>query len=69
MPHSAMTMNSPDCSDLTTRQAEVLTSFCAGNTYKEVASELGLSPQTINPVLKAIARKRGDHRIARRCLC
>lgn len=57
------------CKPLTARQAEVLSSFCAGNTYKEVARDLGLSPQTINPVLKVIARKRGGTKIARRCLC
>lgn len=55
--------------DLTERQAAVLLGFCGGLTYREVAAELGLSPGTINPVLKAIARKRGSKRIARRCLC
>jgi len=56
-------------SDLTARQAEVARRFCCGKTYREVAAELDLSPGTINPVLKQVARKLGTRHIARRILC
>lgn len=55
--------------DLTARQAEVVRRFCCGKTYREVAAELDLSPGTINPVLKQVAKKLGTTKIARRVLC
>lgn len=54
---------------LTQRQREVLTLFCSGRTYKEVADLLDLSPETINPSLKQSARRLGAPGIARATLC
>jgi len=54
---------------LTDRQRQVATLFCSGLTYREVAAECGLSPETINPTLKAAARNLGaGNRIARAVL-
>lgn len=53
---------------LTPRQAQVLDLWLAGNTYRELAAALGLSPETVNPHLKAIARKLGATGISRAAL-
>lgn len=53
---------------LTARQQEVLDLWLAGKTYKELAAALGISPETVNPHLKAIARKLGASGIARQTL-
>lgn len=50
---------------LTQRQQQVLDLFLSGKTYREVAEELGISPETVNPTLKACARKLGTTKIAR----
>lgn len=55
--------------DLTARQAEVVKRFCCGKTYREVAAELDISPATVNPVLKVVARKLGTTHIGRKVLC
>jgi DNA-binding CsgD family transcriptional regulator len=40
--------------------------FASGKTYKEVAAECGIAPETVNPMLKAAARNLGlGGRIAR----
>lgn len=50
---------------LTTRQQEVLDLWLAGTTYKELAARLGISPETVNPHLKVIAKKLGADGISR----
>lgn len=53
---------------LTARQQEVLDLWLAGTTYKELASALGISPETVNPHLKNIAKKLGATGISRDAL-
>lgn len=53
---------------LTARQQEVLDLWLSGKTYKEVAAALGISPETVNPHLKGIARKLGITQISREAL-
>lgn len=53
---------------LTARQQQVLGLWLGGVTYKELAAELGISPETVNPHLKAIARKLGANGISREAL-
>lgn len=53
---------------LTNRQREIVTMFCSGMTYREVAADVGLSPGTINPTLKQAAKKLGAGGIARETL-
>lgn len=50
---------------LTPRQKQVLDLFLAGNDYKEVAAQCGISTGTVNPHLRAIAKKLGSDGIAR----
>lgn len=50
---------------LTVRQRQVLELWLEGVTYRELADRLGISPETVNPHLKAIARKLGTRRISR----
>ena len=53
---------------LTARQQQVLDLWLAGRTYRELAAELGISPETVNPHLKGIARKLGAVGISRAAL-
>lgn len=53
---------------LTARQQEVLDLWLAGTTYKDLASALGISPETVNPHLKAIAKKLHATGISREAL-
>lgn len=53
---------------LTARQQEVLDLWLSGKTYRELAAALGISPETVNPHLKVIARKIGAAGIARTTL-
>lgn len=53
---------------LTARQAQVLGLWLSGSPYRELAAELGISPETVNPHLKAIARKLGATGISRAAL-
>ncbi len=53
---------------LTTRQKEVLDLWLAGTKYKELAAQLGISPETVNPHLKGIAKKLGATGISRAAL-
>lgn len=57
-----------DMTPLTPRQREVLDLFLSGLTYKQVAARCGISPETINPHLKACARKLGTTKISREVL-
>lgn len=50
---------------LTARQRQVLDLWNSGTTYRELADALGISPETVNPHLKAIAKKLGAPGIAR----
>lgn len=50
---------------LTARQRQVLDLWNSGVTYRELAARLGISPETVNPHLKAIAKKLGAPGIAR----
>jgi DNA-binding CsgD family transcriptional regulator len=50
---------------LTPRQQEVLDLWLAGTKYKDLAATLGISPETVNPHLKAIAKKLGAGGISR----
>lgn len=51
--------------ELTARQQQVLGLWLSGYRYKELAATLGLSPETVNPHLKAIAKKLGAKGISR----
>lgn len=53
---------------LTPRQREVLDLFLSGLTYKEVAARCKISPETVNPHLRTIAKKIGASGIARETL-
>jgi RNA polymerase sigma factor (sigma-70 family) len=53
---------------LTERQRQVLDLWLSGKTYKEVAAECNISPETVNPHLRRIARKLGTTRISREAL-
>jgi len=53
---------------LTARQKEVLDLWLAGTKYKDLAGQLGISPETVNPHLKAIAKKLGAAGISRASL-
>lgn len=53
---------------LTTRQRQIMSMFCSGMTYRQIATDLGLSPETINPSLKQSARRLGAPGIARATL-
>lgn len=53
---------------LTDRQAQILRMFLAGMTYREIAVELDLSTQTINPSLRQSAKRLGASGIARETL-
>lgn len=53
---------------LTPRQQEVLDLWLAGTQYKDLAATLGISPETVNPHLKGIARKLGAAGISRKAL-
>lgn len=50
---------------LTLRQRQVLDLWLAGHQYKDLASALGISPETVNPHLRVIARKLGATGISR----
>lgn len=50
---------------LTARQQEVLDLWLEGVPYDQLAARLGISTKTVNPHLKAIARKLGAPGIAR----
>jgi DNA-binding CsgD family transcriptional regulator len=50
---------------LTPRQKEVLDLWLAGTPYNELAAALGISTKTVNPHLKAIAKKLGAAGISR----
>lgn len=54
--------------NLTARQQEVLDLWLAGTPYRTLAASLGISPETVNPHLKAIARKLGSPGIGRKVL-
>jgi DNA-binding CsgD family transcriptional regulator len=53
---------------LTRRQQEVLDLWLAGTQYRELAAELGIAPGTVNPHLKAIAKKLNATGISREAL-
>lgn len=53
---------------LTTRQQEVLELWLADVPYRQLATTLGISPETVNPHLKAIAKKLGATGISRSAL-
>lgn len=50
---------------LTRRQHEVLSLFCSGLTYRQVADHLDISPETVNPSLRQSARRLGCSGIGR----
>lgn len=53
---------------LTARQTEVLKLWLEGVPYRELAATLGISPETVNPHLKAIRKKLGATGISRSAL-
>lgn len=53
---------------LTPRQRQIVEMFVGGRTYRQIAVELGLSPETINPALRQAARRMGAPGIARATL-
>lgn len=54
-----------DTKPLTDRQREVLDLWLEGTPYRELAARLGISPETVNPHLRGIARKLGAAGISR----
>lgn len=61
VPYATMTTPRP----LTERQKQVLYLWLSGTTYRDLATKLGISPETVNPHLKAIAKKLGAAGISR----
>jgi DNA-binding CsgD family transcriptional regulator len=60
------------CHGLTRRQLEVARLTAAGRTYREVATALGISPNTVKAHLRGAYAVLGVHRraeLARRELC
>jgi two-component system nitrate/nitrite response regulator NarL len=55
---------SPSRLDLTEREREVLRSLAAGNAYKQVAADLGLSIDTIRTHVRGLYRKLQVHSVA-----
>lgn len=53
---------------LTARQQEVLKLWLEDVPYRQLASALGISPETVNPHLKAIAKKLNATGISRSAL-
>lgn len=54
---------------LTERQQQVVDLYVIqGLTYRQTAERLGLSPETINPVLKQVMHKFGSKKISRAAL-
>lgn len=53
---------------LTPRQQQVLDLWLAGTPYRELAARLDISPETVNPHLKNIAKKLGATGISREAL-
>lgn len=54
--------------NLTTRQQEVLDLWLDDVPYRTIAERLGISPETVNPHLKAIRKKLGAAGISRTAL-
>lgn len=55
-------------SPLTARQEQITKLFLDGKTYREVAAECGISPETVNPTLRAVRLKLGAKGISREAL-
>ena len=53
---------------LTPRQRQITDLFLSGKTYKEVAAQCGISPETVNPTLRAVRVKLGAEGISREAL-
>jgi DNA-binding CsgD family transcriptional regulator len=53
---------------LTARQRQVLDLWLAGTPYRQLAAALGISPETVNPHLKGVAKKLGATGISREAL-
>ncbi len=51
----------PTLPDLTEREMEVLTGLSKGRSAKEIAFELGLSPETVRDYIKKLYLKLGAH--------
>ena len=60
------TKTTPD--PLTKRQREITELFLSGKTYREVAEQFGISPETVNPTLRAVRIKLGADGISREAL-
>ncbi len=54
-------VNQSPLTGLTRRELEVLSALAAGNTNKEIAAELGLSPNTVKFHVKNLFQKLGVH--------
>lgn len=59
-PHAAETDN-PDAAPLTPREIDLLQLFAKGQSYKEAARELDISPLTVGNHVKSIYRKLAVH--------
>jgi len=57
-----------DTKPLTPRQQQITDLFLGGKTYREVAEHCGISPETVNPTLKAVRKKVGASGISREAL-
>lgn len=53
---------------LTPRQQQITDLFLSGKTYREVAAECSISPETVNPTLRAVRDKVGATGISREAL-
>lgn len=53
---------------LTARQQTILDLWLGGTQYKQLAAQMNISPDTVNPHLKAIAKKLGAAGISRAAL-
>jgi DNA-binding NarL/FixJ family response regulator len=53
-----------DCPTLTPRERQVLRMIAEGKSSKDIASEIGLSPETVRSYRKAMMKKLGVHNVA-----
>jgi DNA-binding NarL/FixJ family response regulator len=60
-PHPRLAETRADPQQLTRRQRDVLEQLTAGHSNEEIATNLGISPKTVNSHITAIFTKLGVH--------
>ncbi|MFE2481521.1 response regulator transcription factor [Streptomyces sp. NPDC001194] len=59
MLHTTLTARAPELPALTPREQEVLAYLAQGDTYRMIASRMGLSPHTVDTYLRRLRSKTG----------